>query len=663
MDKKSRIESLVEMLNRFSTHYYTLDDPIVADSEYDQLYDELVKLENETGYILSYSPTQRIGDDLVEKFEKHQHIQKLWSLDKAQNPEELLSWDQKTSKAIHALGIDDQLYSRPKYCAEYKLDGLTVNLTYEGGYLIQGATRGNGTVGESILKQIRTIKTIPMTIPYKGLIEVQGEGVMPLSALEAYNKKYNEPLKNARNAAAGALRNLDPRVTAKRNLRAYFYNIGYIEDDSFSCHEEIIEFIKKQGLPVFDYFKSLDTIEEVIQEVNSIQANRHHLDYLTDGVVIKINDLRVRNQLGYTQKFPRWAIAYKFEAEEVVTTLKEVVWNVGRTGKVTPTAILDPVEIGGATVGRATLNNIEDIERKKIRLNGKVILRRSNDVIPEILGADLTEIEIETHEIVMPSECPYCNTKLIRERVHYYCPNKFTCKPQLVASMVHFSSREGMNIEGFSEKTAWQLHEQLGINNIVEIYMLEKEQLMKLDGFGEKKAVNLIQAIEKSKSCSLKNFIYALGIPNVGIKTAADLAEEFETIEALKTASYNELLEIRDVGEKTALGIQTYLSNQSSTENINRLIALGISFNQKQTSVESGAFSEKTVVITGTLQTPRRQIVERIETLGGKVVNNVSKKTDMLIAGENPGSKLAKALELGILIVNEDELALLMKED
>ncbi|MBG0764459.1 MAG: NAD-dependent DNA ligase LigA [Tissierellales bacterium] len=387
MDKKKRIDELVEKLNDYAYYYYTLDDPKVSDKEYDELYDELLELEKETEYVLDESPTQRVGDKPLDKFEKHDHKSQLWSLDKAQSFDELRKWDERVDKLIQEYnGSSEEKLPEKTYILEYKFDGLTINLTYENGLLSQGATRGNGETGEAILPQIKTIKSIPLKIDYKDIIEIQGEGLMPISALEKYNKKADEPLKNARNAAAGALRNLDPKVTEKRNLAAYFYNVGYIEGKKFDTHIEMIDFLKENRIPVFEYIKEFDDIENLIEEIEEIDKTRSNLDILTDGMVVKINDMKTREVLGNTQKFPRWAVAFKFEAEEVTTILKEVIWNVGRTGKVTPSAVLEPVEIAGATIQRATLNNIEDIRRKNVKINSRVWLRRSNDVIPEILG-------------------------------------------------------------------------------------------------------------------------------------------------------------------------------------------------------------------------------------------------------------------------------------
>lgn len=655
MDKKKRIEDLVGKLNEYSVHYYTYDKPLISDKEYDVLYDELVELEKETDYVLSHSPTQRIGDVILEKFEKHNHINKLWSLDKAQSVAELRSWDNRVKKAIeeHKNLTGEKIDI--EYFVEFKFDGLTINLTYENGILVQGATRGTGTIGEGILHQIKAIKNIPLKIPYKGLVEIQGEGLMPLSELERFNRNSEEQLKNPRNAAAGALRNLNPKITKSRNLVAYFYNIGYISDIGFENHEEMIGFIKEQKLPVFDFLEKHTSIETVIERIESLKYEMQKLDILTDGLVIKVNSFKAREALGYTQKFPRWAIAFKFEAEEVITVLREIQWNVGRTGKVTPSAILDPVDIGGVTVQRATLNNIEDIRRKKVKINSKVRLRRSNDVIPEILGVE-DENQLGTTEIEMPEYCPYCETKLIREGVHYFCLNKLSCKPQLIASIVHFGSRDAMNIEGFSEKTAQQLFDELGLKNVADLYTLNIDDLKSLDRFGDKKAENLLNAIEKSKKCDFSNFIYALGIPNVGIKTATDLATKYRTLEKLRYASMEELQSIPDIGDVVASEIVSFFENDSIIESIYKLLDNGVNPIQPEKIIKAGFFTNKNIVITGTLSIGRNELKKIIEEGGGKVTGSVSKKTDYLIVGAEPGSKYEKAVELGIEILNEEKI-------
>lgn len=660
-DKLKRMDELIEIINELNYYYYTLDNPKVSDKEYDALYDELVRLEKETGIIRPYSPTQRVGGEILDKFEKHTHLGRLLSLDKSQDYGSLRNWDTRVRRAIEEYNSqnEDKL-PPPTYIVEYKFDGLTVNLTYRDGVLVQGATRGNGIVGEAILPQLKTIKTIPLTIDFKGVMEVQGEGLMPLSALKKYNETAIEPLKNARNAAAGTLRNLDTRVTASRNLIAYFYNVGYIEGREFKTHMEMIEFLKENRLPVYEYIKECKSIEEVIEEIERIDEERHHIDVLTDGVVIKVNDMKTREVLGYTMKFPRWAMAYKFEAEEVTTKLLEVVWNVGRTGKVTPTAILEPVEIAGATVRRATLNNYDDILRKKVAIGSRVLVRRSNEVIPEILG--VVDTDEETEKIEKPTHCPACNSELVQDGVHIFCPNSLSCKPQLVSRMVHYASRDAMNIEGFNEKTIEKLFEELDIKDIPEIYEIKFDDLIKLEGFKKKRAQNLIDAIERSKECTLGAFIYALGIRNVGRKTSEDLANHFKSLDNLKNATYEELITIPEIGPKIAESIVEFFHDERILKSIDKLLSVGVKPRYEEKETRESAFTGKTVVITGTLQSYKRnQLKDIIEKMGGKVSGSVSRNTDYVIVGESPGSKYDKAVELGIEIIDEKRLLEMLK--
>ncbi len=657
MDKRDRIKELVDTLNQLSYYYYTLDNPKVSDKEYDALYDELLRLESETGFILPDSPTQRVGGAPLEKFEKHRHLGSLWSLDKGQSFEELRNWNQRAKRLIEQYNLEHaEKLPQPTYVMELKFDGLTINLTYEDGNLVQGATRGNGTVGEAILPQLKTIKSIPLSIKYKGIMEVQGEGLMPLSALEKYNETAIEPLKNARNAAAGALRNLDPKVTAERNLIAYFYNVGYSEGLSFDTHVEMIDFLKENRFPVNDYSRLFNSIEEVIEEIERVKEDRKGLNVLTDGLVIKINDMKTREALGYTQKFPRWAIAYKFEAEEVTTKLLRIEWNVGRTGKVTPTALLEPIDIGGVTVKRATLNNWDDIQRKKVALGCRVWIRRSNDVIPEIMGTVDDSCE-DIEEIIKPEKCPACDSDLVQDGVHIFCPNSLSCKPQLVSRLVHYASRDAMNIEGFSEKTAAQLFEEIHLKDIPQLYELKLDDIVNLERFGPKKAQNLIDAIEKSKNCTLDSFIYALGIPNVGKKTATDLADEFKSLEKLMEAEHEQLIKIPDIGDIVANSIIEFFHDEKIVNSIKKLLSEGINIKYENEEIEEETmFTGKTVVITGTIEGYSRSQAEAIiKKMGGKTSGSVSKKTDYVIVGEEAGSKADKAKELGINIITGEE--------
>ncbi|ABR47162.1 DNA ligase, NAD-dependent [Alkaliphilus metalliredigens QYMF] len=639
MDQMKEMEQLVKQLNEYSYKYYVLDQPIVSDKEYDSLYDQLIELEEKTGHVLLDSPTQRVGGEPLKKFQSHQHVALLWSLDKAKTAEELVAWEQRIKKKLES-------NHEIEYIVEYKFDGLTLNLTYENGELVQAATRGNGVVGESIIEQVKTIQAIPLGVDFNNKMEIQGEGLMAISTLAQYNKTAKEPLKNPRNAAAGALRNLDPKVTAKRKLGAFCYSIGYYEGMEFETHIQMIDFLKKNRFPVSNYIKSCKGIDQVIEQIREVEAGMKELDYLTDGIVIKVNDLRTREILGYTQKFPRWAIAYKFEAQEVTTKLEAVLWQVGRTGKLTPAAQLEPVEIAGVTVSRATLNNWEDIQRKKVKVGCQVWLRRSGDVIPEIMGA-IEETCEEAVEIEKPQHCPACDSEIVHRGVHIFCPNSLSCKPQLVSRIVHYASRDAMDIEGFSEKTAEQLFEALGLKNIAALYELKYEDLIQLERFGDKKAKNLLDAIEESKTCKLDAFIYALGIPNVGRKTAADLANYFGDLEKIQRANYDELVVLPDIGGIVAQSIVGFFEDEKIIKSIELLLAEGIKPQHKMKNRQESIFSGKTVVVTGTLENyGRKEIQTLLEEQGAKVSGSISKNTDFVIAGDNAGSKLKKAQEI-----------------
>lgn len=651
MDYKTEIDELVNKLNILNYYYYTLDNPKVSDAEYDKLYDRLIELEKKTGYVNEFSPTQRIGDEILDKFQKHKHLSKLYSLDKSQNFSELEDWINRNDKTLISLKAAENFDI--SYIIELKYDGLTINLTYDEGKLVSAATRGNGITGEEILPQIKTIKSIPLQVSYKGKFEIQGEGLMPISQLTIYNKTAVVPLKNPRNAAAGALRNLNSAETKKRNLTAYFYNIGYIEGKNFKNQEEMFLFMKENHFKVNDFLKKAYSIDDMKAVINEADILRKELDILTDGIVIKINDLRTRELLGYTNKFPRWAMAYKFEAEEYSTILKEVLWNVGRTGKVTPLAVLEPVEIGNVSVQRATLNNYEDILRKNLMINSRVLIRRSNEVIPEILGA-LDNDDQNTIEIEKPKKCPSCNTTLIEEGPNLFCPNSISCKPQLISRLVHFASRDAMNIEGLSEKTVEKLMDVLGVYNIWQIYDLTFDDFLKIEGFKDKKTNNLLNAINNSKNVKLSAFLYSLGIPNIGIKTARMLALEFNTMDNFLNANYNELVKIQDIGDITAKEIITFINDENIVSGINLLISKGIVIISD--NVEKTDLTGKKIVITGSIEGINRKDLEsRLENLGASISSSVSKNTDFLIVGEKPGTKLTKAEELGIKIYNIEE--------
>ncbi len=637
-----RMKELVDELNKYAYHYYVLDEPIVADKQYDELYNELLALEKQTGVRLPDSPTRRIGGEPIAEFKPHTHLHKLYSLDKCNSFDELREWDEKIKKVA-----PDAVYT-----LEYKLDGLTLCLTYDGGLFVGAATRGNGETGEDVTEQVLTIKSIPLSVPYKGRFEAQGEGIMRLSALEKYNRTAAEPLKNARNGVAGAIRNLDPKVTASRNLDVIFYNVNYVEGTVVPSQRDNIKFLIENGFKTEKLFVSGD-MEKIIAEIQNV--NRASLDFLIDGMVVKVDDVALREKLGYTDKFPRWAMAYKFEAEETTTILKSVVWNVGRTGKLTPLAHLEPVELCGATIRKATLNNYGDILRKKVKIGSRVFIRRSNDVIPEILGV----AEDNGGKPVIPPEyCPACGAKLYEDGAHIFCPNEYGCRPQVIGRLEHFTSKECMDIRGISEKSIAQLYDALGVRSLIDLYSLTADKLKSLDGFRDKKAENFVSSIEKSKSAPLDRFINALGIENVGKKSAKDLAKAFGSIDELASATKEELTAIPDVGDVVADCIVAYFKKH--TETIQKFKEIGID-PRYEGSDEKQNLAGKTFVLTGTLPSyTREEATALIENRGAKVSGSVSKKTDYVLAGEAAGSKLDKARALGVKIIDENEFNLLL---
>lgn len=644
MDQKARMQELVKRLNETAHAYYVLGEPVISDMQWDAMYDELTNLEKETGTVLPDSPTHRVGGEPLKGFEQHRHITRLWSMDKVQTIDALQDWIRRTEKLA---GRGDL-----PYFVEYKFDGLTLNLTYREGQLVQAATRGNGEVGEAILPQAKTVRAVPLTIPYQGLLEVQGECIMRLSVLEQYNKTAKEPLKNARNAAAGALRNLDPAVTAARRLDAFFYQVGTIENPPYHTQPGMLEFLRKNGFPVSPYLGEPKNAEELVACIRHIEEIRNTLDFLIDGVVIKVGDFALRERMGFTEKFPRWAVAYKFEAEESVTTLRKVTWELGRTGKLTPLAHLEPVDFYGVTVRKATLNNWGDIQRKRVALGAPVWIRRSNDVIPEIMGR-VGEPGPGEKPIVKPDHCPACGAPLVERGAHLFCMNRVSCRPQAVARLSHFASRNAMDIEGFSEKTAGQVYDQMNVRDPADLYTLTMEQALSLEGFKEKKAGNLLAALEKSKSCPLDAFLFALGIPNVGRKTARDLAQAFGTLEKVEQATEEELTAIQDVGEIVAQSITEFFSFAENKLMIDRLLAAGVNPHAAAGPSE-GPLTGMTVVVTGTLPSlSREEAEELIRQNGGKASSSVSKKTTFVLAGEAAGSKLTKAQALGIPILDE----------
>ncbi len=645
-----RMHELVKKLNDYAYRYYVLDDPVISDGEYDKLYDELLALEKESGVILPDSPTVRVGDKPLSKFNQVRHRGKLFSLDKCQSKEEMRAWLEK-------LSVDGKM---PLCSVEYKFDGLTINLTYENGVLTRAATRGNGEVGEEVTAQVRTIKSVPLSIPYKGIIEVQGEGIMTLSALAAYNARPDVvPLKNARNGVAGAIRNLDPKVTADRKLDMICYNVNYIEDGNFSDGKAMLAFLKENNFKLSTYCKYCSTPDEIMDALDEIEARRDKLDFLIDGAVVKVDSTAMREELGYTQKFPRWAMAFKFAAQEATTTVRDVVWQVSRTGKLNPLAVLDPVDLAGVTVSRATLSNISEIRRKDIRIGSRVFIRRSNDVIPEITGvAEHTE---NSREIIPPTHCPACGAPVIQDGIFIKCSNTRACANTIVSALSHFCERDAMDIEGLSDKTLELLYGLNKVKAFHDIYRLRQEDFDEVEGFKDKRTANLLAAIEKSKLTTLTRFLYAIGIPNIGKKSAAQLEEAFRTLDKVMSADKQQLSALEDFGDVMADGVISYFSDAHNKEEIGKLLDEGITFQVKQ--VKKGIFSGKRVVLTGALASMKRgKAKEEIEARGGSVADSVSKSVNLVVAGEDAGSKLDKAKKAGIEIIDEAAFLKMLEE-
>ncbi|MCL2821812.1 MAG: NAD-dependent DNA ligase LigA [Firmicutes bacterium] len=795
-ETENEIKQLVKKLNEYAYHYYVLDNPIVSDATFDACYDRLAALEKQTGIVLPDSPTQRVGGAILKGFKPHTHLSRLYSLDKAQNESEFFDWAERIKKVLtkakeqggqtdllgliddndsktEAVMSTDKAFSKPKgqsgqadlfgliynnsscignnstktiaattqslnkieYSLSYKLDGLSIVLTYQNGLLKTAATRGDGLVGEDVTAQIKTIKSVPLSIDFKGIVEVQGEVIMSFSAFEKYNSEveiYNTnvaipqnkplktPLKNPRNAAAGAVRNLDTSVTMGRNIDIIFYNINYI-DISLPSQRAVFDFLNANKFKTFDthFDTDLNVILDKIKKVD-----RKKIDFLIDGMVVAVSDLSLRGQLGFTDKFPRWSIAFKFEAEEIDTLLMGVEWNVGRTGKLTPLGVLQPVQLGGATISRATLNNYGDILKKRVFVGARVLVRRSNDVIPEILGLfgedvggecmsgrvkgvdagggnsdeciaekmkkvkggdrsidDSADLKIQANlknnpqcqikKIEKPTVCPSCKTILIENGAHIFCPNFSLCTPQILAKLKHFASKDCADIEGLSTQTIALLHQKLNVDCPTKLYALTAQDLSVLDGFKDKKTTNLLTQIQKSKNMDLPKFINSLSILNVGKKLSKDLAKKYGSIDALMQVSEEEFSATQDIGPVTAKDLTLFFKTNRGL--IEKYKQIGIDPKAKVFDSGSGdflsedgkieaKFNGKKFVLTGTLAAfSRNQATELIEQHGGEVVGSVSKATDFVLAGEAAGSKLTKAQQLGIKVISEEEFKQMLK--
>lgn len=656
---EKRVQELHVHLNQLNYEYHVLDQPTASDAEYDQLLRELIDLEEKFPELKSSdSPTQRVGGSVLDMFEKVQHQSPMLSLGNAFGEQDLQDFDRRVRQAV-----GDQI----SYVCELKIDGLAVSLRYENGLFVQGATRGDGTIGEDITSNLRTIKSIPLRLKEPVSIEVRGEVYMPRKSFEALNalktERGEELAANPRNAAAGSLRQLDPKIAASRNLDVFLYSIADIGETGVVSHSAGLDLLDRLGLKTNKERRKCASIEEVITYVKEWTEQRPNLPYDIDGIVIKVDSLFQQEELGTTAKSPRWAIAYKFPAEEVVTTLKSIELSVGRTGVVTPTAILEPVRVAGTTVQRASLHNEDLIREKDIKIGDQVVVKKAGDIIPEVVNVLVERRTGNEEEFRMPTHCPECESELVRleDEVALRCINP-KCPAQIREGLIHFVSRTAMNIDGLGEKVISQLFAEKLIEDVADIYKLTFDQLIKLERMGEKSANNLIEAIETSKANSLEKLLFGLGIRHVGAKAAKTLAQEFETMDRLAIATAEELTAINEIGEKMAESVVAYFELEEVKELIEELKEAGVNTNYngpKKVAVENidHFFAGKTIVLTGKLEVlSRNEAKGKIEAFGGKVAGSVSKKTDLVIAGEDAGSKLTKAEQLGIEVWNEERL-------
>ena len=652
---KERMNYLIKILNDASYDYYVLDDPKITDQEYDAYYRELETIEKlHPEWVLDTSPTKKVGGEVIDEFKKVEHTIPMLSLGDVFNEDEIVDFLQRIENSgVHS-----------NYVCELKIDGLSVSLKYEKGILVQGATRGNGVVGEDITHNVKTIKSIPLKLKQPLDIEVRGEIYMSKKTLEKINKerisKGEKPLQNPRNAAAGSIRQLDSKVAAKRNLDAFLYHLPNPEDFGIKTHHEALEFMKSLGFKTNPNNRIVKNINEVMAYIHEKGEIRKDLPYDIDGVVIKVDNLKDQQTLGFTARTPRWAIAYKFPAEEVLTKLNDILFTVGRTGKITPNAILDPVQLMGSTISRATLHNEDYVIKKGLMIHDTVSIRKAGDVIPEVVEAKIERRTGKEIPFKMITNCPICDAKLIKKEgeVDYYCPNP-NCPARHIESFIHFVSRPAMNVDGLGDRLMEDLYNFKFISTIPDIYRLssKKDDLTKLEGYGEKSVTNLLNAIEVSKSNSLERLLFGLGIKNVGKEKAKILAKTYKNMDNLSKATYDELVEIPDIGPIIAKNIVDYFSNEDNLKIIEELKKLGLNMEYIGEELKLNEdFLDKSFVLTGTLtKLTRDEAKALIENAGGKTVGSVSKKTYAVIVGDNPGSKYDKAKELNIPIWTEEE--------
>lgn len=645
-------------LNQWSYEYYVKNQPTVTDQQYDAVYQELVQLENQhPEWIIPESPTQRVGDMPGDAFSKITHSVPMLSLFNAFSRKELIAFDERIKK----------LTSRPvRYVCELKIDGLSISLTYRSGKLVLAATRGNGTVGEDITQNVRTIRSIPLVLKDAIDVEVRGECYMPKTTFQQLNLQREEEgiegFANPRNAAAGSLRQLDPKIAAKRNLAAFLYSSPNIEELQVHSQSELLQKLSALGFVTNEHRVVCRSIEEVWSFIEQMNAKRNQLPYDIDGIVIKVDDFMAQEEIGFTVKAPRWAIAYKFPAEEAQTVIREIEWTVGRTGVVTPTALMDSVQLAGTSVQRASLHNAELIHSKDIRIKDTVIVHKAGDIIPEVVRVVLEKRPLDSSPYSIPTNCPSCNDYLVhlQEEVALRCINP-KCPASLQEGLIHFVSRNAMNISGVGSSIIQQLFKEQLVRDVADLYQLTKEQLLTLKNIKDRSAVKILKAIEKSKDNSLERLLTGLGIRNVGSKAAKDIAQYFLTMENLQKATIEEMLNIKGLGNTMANNLVVYFEQESVQEMLEELRLAGVNMKylsqmKQEQDTANSFFAGKTVVLTGSLSSfQRREAQQQIENLGGKVTNSVSKKTDLVIAGSEAGSKLKKAHELGITVWHEQQ--------
>ena len=662
-EARKRIEWLRKEIRRHNYLYYVLNKPEISDAEYDTLMEELRQLEEKfPEFITPDSPTQRVGAPPSKEFKNVRHVKPMLSLDTVKNEEEMLAFDKRVRKELGVKCVE--------YVAEPKLDGLSVELIYENGIYIRGSTRGDGIEGEDVTENIKTIRAVPLVlrsdeIEVPKMLAVRGEVIMHIKDFEEYNKELiergQEPMANPRNAAAGSLRRLDPRETAERPLDIFFYEIMHQEGgEELKTQWEALHALKKWGLKVNPLARLCKNVEEAMAYHKEMQERRDELGYEIDGVVIKVNPLDYQKKLGTKTRSPRWAIAYKFPPREEITQVMDIVVGVGRTGTLTPVALLKPVDVKGVTVSRATLHNEDYIKEKDVRIGDWVKVARAGDVIPEVMEVIKEKRMGKEKKFVMPSHCPVCGSHVVKEGAYYRCTGGLSCPAQLKRSIEHFASKNAMDIEGLGGKTVEMLVEKGLIKRISDIYRLTKRELMNLPRFAEKSAENLVEAIEKSKEKSLARFIYALGIPNVGEHTARLLADKFKSIDALMNAKMEELMAIKEIGPETAKSIVDFFAEKKNRKEIEELRKLGVRMEYEK---RHGKLAGLTFVFTGSLKDfTREEAKELVEEEGGKVASSVSRNVDYVVVGEKPGSKYERAKELGIKIINEEEFKRLLGE-